>query len=178
MSASSDGPSEMSAAQASPAVDEREEPRNRIDRKSGAPNFSPLPSARPVGRGSALPALRCRPAVHGGVPSIPSRGSSHRRGDIGGQERGVAGEVRPPIPWGSEGPDIGCLFKYMYPAMTPREELKHIDFDCIDDIRSRLFGQEENHPLNDVDSDVEKQTLVDFSFRVGIQIFTRTRTRD
>ena len=59
-----------------------------------------------------------------------------------------------------------------------REELKHIDFDCIDDIRSRLFGQEENHPLNDVDSDVEKQTLVDFSFRVGIQIFTRTRTRD
>ena len=56
---------------------------------------------------------------------------------------------------------IGCLFKY--PAMTPRQEFTNIDFDCISDIRSHLFGQlfEEEYmygrmiglPINDIESD-------------------------
>ena len=61
---------------------------------------------------------------------------------------------------------IGCLFKY--PAMTPPEELKRIDFDSIRDIRSRLFGQEyddEGWPTNEVDSDV---------FRIDDMVVSRT----
>ena len=61
---------------------------------------------------------------------------------------------------------IGCLFKY--PAMTPREELKHFDFDCIGDLRGRVFGQEYDdigEPTNEVDSD---------EFRIDDMVVSRT----
>ena len=52
--------------------------------------------------------------------------------------------------------------------MTPRKEFANIDFDCIDGIRPRLFGQEfdeEKLPINGVESD---------EFRIDDAVVSRT----